>query len=559
MRTGSVFGNLAGLAPSERDQLERTLRRRVLPEEAISLELARHLGETAARIGRQVGVLIDRGGVLRHLIVGDALRLPLPDLSREESKESRFLGLRLVHIHLRSAELDDEDLSALRRYRLDLVMSIGLGRDRLPAALQLAHLLPFNPDGERLRLLSAVHLALFEFDCLSFIPELEREFSQAAQKARRLGDKGPGQRALLVGLRTPQGGSTQATLNELSELAHSAGLGVAKRYLQTRQTIDARTLIGRGKMQELALDALDLCADMIVFDRPLTPAQARSIAREAEVEVLDRNQLILAIFGQRAQSRAGRLQVELASLRYELPRLSERAVGLSRITGGIGAQGPGETKLEIHRRRVKDRIARLEHEIKDLSKERLLRRKQRLRSGVPVVALVGYTNAGKSTLFNQLTASKVKVLAENRLFATLDPTSRRIRFDAFEEFVLSDTVGFIRDLPEELTSAFRATLEELSEASLLLHVVDLSNPDHEAQITAVERILDELELAEIPRLLVFNKCDLLDEQGIEWQQEEDGPLLVSAHKRINLDLLLTSIRAFVRRQSPAPQPFEQRH
>lgn len=550
MRAQSVFGDTTGLAPSERDALERTLRRRVEPEDVISAELARHLCETAVRIGRQLGVLIERSGVLRYVIVGDALRLPLPDLGRQQGKDNRFSGLRLVHIHLRAPALDEEDLSALRRYRFDLVAAIGLGRDHLPGAVQLAHLLPYNPDGERLRLLSAPHLSRLVFDCQSQIPELEREFAQAAQKARRLGDKGSGQRALLIGLRTPEGGSNAATMNELAELARSAGLAVAKSYLQTRQTVEARTLIGRGKMQELALDALDLGADLILFDRPLTPAQVRSIAREAEVEVLDRNQLILAIFGQRAQSRAGRLQVELASLRYELPRLCERAVGLSRITGGIGAQGPGETKLEIHRRRVKDRIARLEREIEALSKERQLRRKQRLRNGVPVVSLVGYTNAGKSTLFNQLTASKVKVLAENRLFATLDPTSRRLRFDAEEEFVLSDTVGFIRELPAELTSAFRATLEELSEASLLLHVADLSNPDYEMQIAAVEGILADLGLSDIPCLLVLNKCDLLGEEGIEWVQEEDGPLLVSAKKRINLDTLLSSIRAFVRRRSP---------
>lgn len=508
--------------------------RHVDPESLIGPELARSLAESAARIRRQLGVLIDRGGNVRFVIVGEATRLQLPVLGRFTAAGCRFSGLRLVHIHLRGHGLDEEDLSLLSLHRLDVVMAIGLTREGLPGPVHYAHLLPYNPQGERLATHEAGHVNALPGDFVGFIGELEREVEQAGAGARLVGEHRR-QRVLLVGVRTSEGGSSEATLDELAELAHSAGLGVARRYLQTRPRLDARTLVGAGKIQELTLDALDLGADMIIFDTPLTPAQARSIGDETRVEVLDRNQLILAIFGQRAQTRAGRVQVELAALRYELPRLSERAEGLSRITGGIGAQGPGETKLEIHRRRVKDRIARLEREIDELGRQRSFRRERRERRGVPVVALVGYTNAGKSSLFNELTASRVA--AEDRLFATLDPTSRRVRLDAQREFVLADTVGFIRDLPQELTNAFRATLEELNAATLLVHVVDIANPAHEAQIASVERILTDLHLDDLPRLLVFNKVDLLEAEGFELDEEQDGALLVSARTRRHLDLL----------------------
>jgi GTP-binding protein HflX len=247
---------------------------------------------------------------------------------------------------------------------------------------------------------------------------------------------------------------------------------------------------------------------MIIFDHDLTPAQARHIADHTNLKVLDRTQLILDIFARHAHSAEGRLQVELAQLRYRLPRLAQRDEGLSRLAGGIGGLGPGETKLEIDRRRVRDRITMLEKRIDALSASRQVRRQQRQRHDVPILSIVGYTNAGKSTLLNALTNSDV--VAENKLFATLDPSSRRLRFPRDREVIITDTVGFIRDLPKTLVSAFRATLEELTDADLLLHVVDASDPDYPQQIEAVERILKSLDLHEVPRLLVFNKSELLE-------------------------------------------------
>jgi GTP-binding protein HflX len=296
------------------------------------------------------------------------------------------------------------------------------------------------------------------------------------------------------------------SLDEMAELADTAGIDVLGRWIQRRPTPDPRYLMGKGKLQELVIASLQEGADLLIFDQELTPAQVRSIGDFTELRILDRTQCILDIFAQQAQSRDGKLQVELAKLRYALPRLRMRDDMLSRLTGGIGARGPGETKMEVSRRLIQDRIHRLEQQIKNLSKERHQRRALRRRQGIPVVAIVGYTNAGKSTLLNSLTRSAVRV--EDRLFATLDPASRRLRFPQEREIILTDTVGFIRDLPADLLNAFRATLEELAEASLLVHLVDISRPQFESRIEAVERILGELDIAGIPRLLVFNKADL---------------------------------------------------
>jgi len=256
-----------------------------------------------------------------------------------------------------------------------------------------------------------------------------------------------------------------------------------------------------------------LGADLIVFDTELSPAQVRSLSEATDLKVIDRPQLILDIFAQRAQSREGKIQVELAQLKYILPRLiAGQNSAFSRLAGGIGGRGPGETKLETDRRRVRDKITQLEKQVDNLSRQRQERRKHRVSKNVPIISLVGYTNAGKSTLLNTLTDSKV--YAENKMFATLDPTSRRLRLPYEQEVIINDTVGFIRDLPEALVAAFRATLEEISDSDLLVHVVDASNPNAAAQIESVEKILLELKLNEIPQIIVLNKADLLDEDSL---------------------------------------------
>ncbi|RKH00495.1 GTPase HflX [Corallococcus sp. CA053C] len=502
----AIRGNILGLKPSQLKRLEATYRRRVLPGEVVSPELARHLTELSVETGRQVGVLITRRGDIEHVMVGDAFQLELPELGRLRAGDTRLRGLRLVHTHLKDEPLTPDDLTDLVLLRLDLVCAIVAQPEGLPGKVYLGQLDPdaTGPRAKFWKTQMAPDIRALDVDPVAVAEELEAAFGRATA-GREVAVQG---RALLIGVALEGRGVAEASMAELEELARTAGIQVLDTSIQTRNQIDPRYVIGRGKLEELNLRAMQLFADLLVFDHDLTPAQARHLADQTQLKVLDRTQLILDIFAQHAHSAEGRLQVELAQLRYRLPRLAQRDEGLSRLMGGIGGRGPGETKLEVDRRRVRDRINMLEKRIDALSASRQVRRQQRVRHDVPILSIVGYTNAGKSTLLNHLTDSDVVV--ENKLFATLDPSSRRLRFPRDREVIITDTVGFIRALPRTLVSAFRATLEELTDADLLLHVVDASDPAYPLQIEAVERILRDLDLHEVPRLLVFNKCDLLE-------------------------------------------------
>jgi GTP-binding protein HflX len=498
-----VHGNTLGLKQSQLHALRRTYRRRVDASQVVSPELARHLTEVSRETNRQVGVLLDRKGDVHSVIVGDAARLELPDVGRARAGSHRLRGLRLVHTHLRGEPLSRDDHTDLALLRLDLVAALEVLEDGLPGRVHLAHLLPENARGELWKDETAASVHELVYDPLGGALALEEEFARA-RAARRTGSR---ERAILVGVggRGRDRAGAEASLQELGELARTAGVEVIDASLQMRRDPDPRTLIGKGKLQDLLLRSMQLMADLIVFDADLSPSQAIHIAEETSLKILDRTQLILDIFAQRAQSSDGKLQVELAQLKYLYPRLVGRDDSLSRLAGGIGGRGPGETKLEIDRRRVRDRITALERRIQDLSTDRQVRRKRRNARGLPVISIVGYTNAGKSTLLNALTASAV--LAEDKLFATLDPTSRRLRFPRDREVIVTDTVGFIRDLPADLVTAFRATLEELDDADLLLHVADAADPRLDDHVRAVEKILGELGLLGTPRLLVLNKVD----------------------------------------------------
>jgi GTPase len=301
---------------------------------------------------------------------------------------------------------------------------------------------------------------------------------------------------------------------------------VLDKVIQQRKQINPKFILGKGKLSEIMLSALRLNANLLIFNQELNPSQIRSITDHTELRVIDRTQLILDIFARRALSREGRLQIEMAQLKYMLPRLTKRDDALSRLTGGIGGRGPGETRLEIDRRRINDRLALLTKKLKKVSLERFQRRSRRRKKGIPVISLVGYTNAGKSTLLNSLTESKIT--AENKLFATLDPTSRRLRFPKDIEVIVTDTVGFIRNLPDELLQAFKATLEELHEADMLVHVIDVSNPRFDDQVAVVEQQLRDLELDTIPCLRVLNKIDLVDRNFVEKQCREYQAVALSA-------------------------------
>ncbi len=530
-------------------RLEATYRRRVRPEEVTSPELARHLSEISLETGRQIGVLINRHGDIEHVVVGDAARLELPELGRVRAGDTRLRGLRLVHTHLKDDPLTPDDLTDLVMLRLDLVCAIVARPDGLPGKVYLGYLNP-EATGERAKLWKtevAEDIHGLHFDPVARAEEIEAAFGRSVA-GREVATEG---RAILIGVALNNREHANASMAELKELARTADVQVLDTFIQARKQIDPRFLIGRGKLEELNLRAMQLFADTLIFDHDLSPAQARHIADHTELKVLDRTQLILHIFAQHAHTAEGRLQVELAQLRYRLPRLAQRDEGLSRLAGGIGGQGPGETKLEIDRRRVRDRITMLEKKIDALSAGRQVRRQQRARHDVPVLSIVGYTNAGKSTLLNMLTNSDVVV--ENKLFATLDPTSRRLRFPRDREVIITDTVGFIRELPQTLVNAFRATLEELTEADLLLHVVDAADPDHPRQIEAVERILRDLGLHEVPRLLVYNKSDLLDEgrEGhmayLTSQARENG-IAISAKTREGLTELLHRVEELLWRE-----------
>jgi len=500
-----VTGNRSGLKPSEIATLERVYRRRVDPREVVSAELGTFLCEISRSIARQVGVLISRQGAIEHVIVGDASGLVLPEVGRLRAGHGRFRGLRLVHTHLRNEALSRDDLVDLALLRLDLVAAVGVNHEGRPADLHVAHLVPPREGKSPWVLLPPAPFHRAAVDFIEIIDALEEEFDRALPTGRATRGS---ERALLVVAEIGKlRGQSESRVHELRELCRTAGIQVVDVAIQRRPEPDPRYLIGRGKLEDVLVRAMQYDASVLIFDPDLSPGQAHAIASFTDLKVIDRTILILDIFAQRARSRDAKLQVELAQLRYRLPRLQEENTMMSRLVGGIGGRGPGETKLEIGRRRARERLHRLEKDIEQTRRQRAGRRSARQDRGLPVVAIVGYTNAGKSTLLNGLTGSDV--LVEDKLFATLDPTTRRLRFPRERELILADTVGFIRDLPKDLAQAFHATLEELDDADLLLHVVDAADPDRDAHIIAVERILGDLNLAETPRLLVYNKTDRL--------------------------------------------------
>ncbi len=548
-----LFGNTAGLKSSAAKKLHATYRRRLSASELVSPELARHLTECSREIGRQVGVLLTRSGEIEAVIVGDSAKLVLPDIGRARAGQVRLRGLRLVHTHLKHEPLTRDDLTDLALLRLDLVAAIDVEENGLPGKVSYATLLPQSENGELWRIDEVPSVHELDYDPRAGAAELESEFARQ-DRTRKVGRSG---RALLVGI-AGQGEREHAesSLVELRELARTAGVEIAEAVLQARAKPDPNFLVGKGKLDEIVMKSLQLGADVLIFDHNLSPSQSRHIGEVTSLKIIDRTQLILDIFAQRAQSADGKLQVELAQLRYLLPRLGTRDDALSRLSGGIGGRGPGETKLEMDRRRVRDRIAFLEEKVAELVSGRIVRRKQRNKGGVPIISIVGYTNAGKSTLLNALTDSDV--LVEDKLFATLDPTSRRLRFPQEREVILTDTVGFIRDLPKDLVAAFRATLEELTDADLLLHVIDASDPAHEDQARAVETILGELGLSESRRLRVYNKSDRLSIGEAAHFAEAHGGIAVSAKNRTGFATLLGKCEEILWREGVvrAPGPDE---
>ena len=456
-------------------------------------------------------------------MVGDARSIFLPDINRRG--RNRLCGLRLIHTHLNEEPLNDDDLTDLALLRLDCVVAIGVGANGLPGKVHRAHLMPANAGDEPWTILKPTTVHELPEDFLSFIGALEDEFARLSW-GRESGDNLD--RAVVIHVSSKPQTMAQDSIDELKELSRSAGITIVHEIIQ-RRSPDPKFVIGKGKLKSAIIKAMQLGAEMLVFDLPLSPSQMKSISEFTDLKVVDRTQVILDIFALHAVTREGKLQVELAQLRYRQPFLGMKSSAFSRLSGGIGGRGPGETKLEVDRRRASDRIAGLEREVNKLGERRELRRGVRKRKGVPTVAVVGYTNAGKSTLLNHLTNSNVT--AEDALFATLNPVSRRIRFPQEREVIITDTVGFIRELPKELMAAFRTTFEELQDADLLLHVIDASCPDLEEKYDAVQKLLAELELDDKPTYIVLNKQDKCDPETLDGLTERFEGLPLSALDR----------------------------
>jgi GTP-binding protein HflX len=548
-----IQGNINGLKAQHLKKLGNFFKRKIPPEMLISPEIARDMGEISQASYRQIGLLIDRAGMVRHVIAGDADSLFLPNLEHYRYGPGRLKGLRLVHTHLKGEGLGDEDITDLIFLRLDLMAAFTLTNNGLPDKFHVAHLLRSRSDEKPYRKLEPFGLSGLDMAVNDFVAALEDElvFERPSKEART--DQ---PRALLVSVSSGPRARAAQSMAELTELARSSRVQVAGTMIQQRKKPDPRFLLGRGKLEEVAVMALVRGADMLIFDSELNPSQIRAITDRIELPVIDRTQLILDIFAQRAATREGKLQVELAQLKYMLPRLVGKNTALSRLAGGIGGRGPGETKLEMDRRKVRERIRLLERDLSKVADRRAVQRSRRDKKGLPVVSIVGYTNAGKSTLLNTLTHAAV--LAESRMFATLDPSSRRLRFPKDREIIITDTVGFIEDLPKDLKVAFRATLEELDNADLLLHVMDAASPRLENQIASVEKILEDLKLSHKKTLRVLNKSDLLPPEESEALVRRLNGIPICALDRKTLAGLIGAIEDALFNMDRIDQPGEEK-
>ena len=485
---------------------------------------------------------MNRAGSVTHVIVGDAKGLFIPGLEGYPLGKKPLRGLRLIHTHLNGEPLTRDDLTDLALLRLDLVAAIGV-KSGLPGNISVAHLMPVG--AKPFEIIESPDFHAFDFDFTPFIESLEDEM----ERNRVFSPDDRREKAILVSVSTMPKYAQEDSLEELKELALSSNLLVLDAVVQRPKEINPRYLMGEGKIRELVINALSKGATLLVFDQELSPSQVKAITEITELKVIDRSQLILDIFARRAHSRDGKVQVELAQLKYRLPRLTGKGTAMSRLMGGIGGRGPGEMKLEIDRRRVRDRIALLEKELRTLGQARIQRKHRRVNTGIPIVSIVGYTNAGKSTLLNSLTRSYVFV--EDKLFATLDTASRRLRFPKERDLIVTDTVGFIRDLPKDLMTAFRATLEELEDADLLLHIVDASSPRFEQHIISVENILRDLGLDAKPRILVFNKTDRIGSELAQNLAVRFNAIALSALDPSTFGPLLEAIEDHIWDRNPA--------
>jgi len=465
--------------------------------------LARTLANFSHELKKGISLLIDRKGRVRVIFLGDCHEFPFDELlGRSRESKFRLRGYRLIHTHLKNPEFSQSDLVTLLNERLDMIGLLEIREQGMPGKFQLAYILPTNQQEKKWEIIKYYDSGRVDLRCDELIADIEQNLQRSYYEHGGVRNK---EGVLLVGFSTSYRSEAEESLKELKSLAMSANKAVLDTTIQIRRKIDPRYLIGKGKISEVILSAKHVGAEKIIFDVELSPAQVKAISDETNLQVQDRTQLILEIFAKHAITSEGKLQVKLAQLKYNLPRLVGQGVDLSQLGGGIGTRGPGEMKLEEQRRTFRKQIDLLEKQIDNISKRREHTRKKRYETGIPTVTFIGYTNVGKSTLFNALTKSDVVV--KNKLFSTLNPTTRKMRLPSGRQILVTDTVGFIKELPKELVSAFRATLEELGASSLLLHVADASDPMVEERIESVEQILEATGYESIPRQMVFNKLD----------------------------------------------------
>lgn len=546
---------MQGLKASQLKQLEKLYHQRLPGDRLTTLEFAQRLAAISSEINQPVSAYLNRRGQVIRLGIGTPRQTQIPPLELPRYGAERLCGIRCLTTSLQSEPPKESSLTAMVLQRLDAMVILTLtgtgmlkrggGATGYVKEAYLAHLLPQTPDNIYWSVSEPLSLEeLTQQDFLDLVEGLESEFQREfiAQQVDANHD-----RVLLVGVMTPSMSEQQFADNlaELTRLIDTAGGEVLNTIVQKRNHLHPQTLVGLGKVEEIALEVQTLGANLVALNRDLSPAQVRNLEIKIGVRVVDRTEIILDIFAQRAQSRAGKLQVELAQLEYMLPRLTGRGLAMSRLGGGIGTRGPGETKLETERRLIQKRLARLQQEVDQLQAHRSRLRKQRQKQEIPSVAIVGYTNAGKSTLINALTDADV--YTADQLFATLDPTTRRLRIgDEEETLLLTDTVGFIHELPPALVDAFRATLEEVTEADVLLHVVDLSHPAWLSQIISVQKILKDMPIAPGPELMVFNKIDQVEGEALEVAKTKfPNAVFIAASRRLGLETLKQKLQVLI--------------
>lgn len=532
MSQKNVNGNLSGIKSVTIERIRAIYDFKMGQKEYASFELISLMAELSCDVNREISVYISRDGSVLDVSVGDSQRVDMPFM-RVVRNEDRLCGVRCLHTHPNGdGRPSGVDIGTMRSMQLDSMASVGV-KDGKPTQLYAAFIGDTTDDGGREALIYGP-LRAYKLPQEQLMAEIFASDDRFRSVTKSVADA-ERERAILVGI---DSGEDYDTLDELAELARTAGAEVIWRSRSKKRSIDNATYVGSGKADELGLKGNELEADLFIFDDELSAIQQRNLEDVLGTRVIDRTTLILDIFAARAQSREGKLQVELAQLKYRLPRLLGQGQSLSRLGGGIGTRGPGEKKLEIDRRRIRRRIFELEGELEMIEKQRGLRSDGRRESSVPLVALVGYTNAGKSTLLNALT--NAGVLAEDKLFATLDPVVRQISLPSGTDIVISDTVGFINKLPHDLINAFRSTLDEVTQADLILHIIDASSSYHETQMRVVDEVLTELGSGSTPRIDVFNKCDLLPEYPT-LNDRHEGRVFISAKDGAGVGSLLEMV------------------